>query len=202
MPRGLLIWNILLTLVAGYLLVMQFGSGGKKSGKGSGNDADSLNNSGQFRMAYFEMDSVASNFDLVKEVKAELNKKEEDINRQIEALSKNLQQKYKYYQNQAESGSMTQVQMDAAGADIKKMDDDIKARKLQLDQEYNDLMVRRQGEIKTKIEAFLKDYNKTRNYSYIISYEQGLFYFKDTAYNITADVVKGLNEWYKPAKKN
>lgn len=202
MPRGLLIWNILLTLVAGYLLVMQFGSGGKKSGKGYGNNADSLNNSGQFRMAYFEMDSVASNFDLVKEVKAELNKKEEDINRQIDALSKNLQQKYKYYQNQAESGSMTQVQMDAAGADIKKMDDDIKARKLQLDQEYNDLMVRRQGEIKAKIEAFLKDYNKTKNYSYIISYEQGLFYFKDTAYNITADVVKGLNELHKPAKKN
>lgn len=202
MPRGLLIWNILLTLVAGYLLVMQFGSGGKKSGKGNGNDTDSLKNSGQFRMAYFEMDSVASNFDLVKEVKAELNKKEEDINRQIDALSKNLQQKYKYYQNQAESGSMTQAQMDAAGADIKKMDDDIKARKLQLDQEYNDLMVRRQGEIKTKIEAFLKDYNKTKNYSYIISYEQGLFYFKDTAYNITADVVKGLNELHKPAKKN
>lgn len=202
MPRGLLIWNILLTLVAGYLLVMQFGSGGKKSGKGIGNDSDSLKNSGQFRMAYFEMDSVASNFDLVKEVKAELNKKEEEINRQIDALSKNLQQKYKYYQNQAESGSMTQAQMDAAGAEIKKMDDDIKARKLQLDQEYNDLMVRRQGEIKTKIEAFLKDYNKTKNYSYIISYEQGLFYFKDTAYNITADVVKGLNELYKPAKKN
>jgi outer membrane protein len=61
-------------------------------------------------------------------------------------------------------------------------------------------MVRKQNEIKTKIEAFLKEYNKTMNYSYIISYEQGLFYFKDTAYNITADVVKGLNLQHKPVK--
>ena len=95
---------------------------------------------------------------------------------------------------------MTQAQVDAASAEMKKMDDDMKARKQQLDQEYNDLMVRKQNEIKTKIEAFLKEYNKTMNYSYIISYEQGLFYFKDTAYNITADVVKGLNLQHKPLK--
>ena len=31
----------------------------------------------------------------------------------------------------------------------------------------------------------------------IISYEPGLFYYKDTAYNITEDLVKGLNEKYK-----
>ena len=60
----------------------------------------------------------------------------------------------------------------------------------------------KQNEIKTKIENFLKDYNKTRNYSYIISYEQGLFYYRDTAYNITTDVVKGLNDFYKDPKNN
>ncbi|MEI9908824.1 MAG: OmpH family outer membrane protein [Bacteroidota bacterium] len=54
--------------------------------------------------------------------------------------------------------------------------------------------------LKTKIEEFLKEYNKTKNYSYIIVYEQGLFYYKDTAYNITADVIKGLNEMYKSKK--
>jgi len=38
--------------------------------------------------------------------------------------------------------------------------------------------------VKKAIEDFLAEYNKTRNYSYIVSYEQGLFYFKDTADNI------------------
>ena len=80
------------------------------------------------------------------------------------------------------------------------MDDQIKNRKQQLDQEFNELTMRRQNDIKSKIEDFLKKYNQTKNYSYIVSYEQGLFYLKDTAYNITPDVVKGLNELYKPKK--
>ena len=96
---------------------------------------------------------------------------------------------------------MNQGEVDAASQELKKMDDDIKIRKSQLDQEYSDLMVRRQTEIKNKIEDFLKDYNKTRKYSYIISYEQGLFYFRDSAYNITVDVVKGLNQFYKKKDK-
>ena len=200
MFRGLLIWNVILTLAAGFLLVKQFGPAGNKRGTVNRSGSDSLKSDGQFRMAYFEMDSVAANFDMVKEVKTELTKKEEDINRQMDGMGKNFQQKYLYYQNQAKNGSLSQEQSDAASLELKKMDDDMKARKQQLDQEYNDLMVRRQNEIKTKIEAFLKDYNKTKNFSYIISYEQGLFYFRDTAYNITTDVVKGLNQLYKPVK--
>jgi outer membrane protein len=196
MKNGLLIWNTILSLVAGYLLIMHFSSG-KKSGGNKTSGKENSVNTGQFRMAYFEMDSLAANFDLVKEVKSELTKKEDEINREIENLGKNIQQKYKYYQDQMQAGSMTQAQVDAASEEMKKLDDNMKLRKGQLDQEYNDLMVRRQNDIKTKIEAFLKEYNKTRNYSYIISYEQGLFYLKDTAYNITADVVKGLNQLYK-----
>jgi outer membrane protein len=200
MLRGLLIWNVVLTLAAGFLLVKQFGPAGNKQGTRKNSGSDSLKSDGQFRMAYFEMDSVAANFDMVKEVKTELTKKEEAINREMDGLGKNFQQKYLYYQNQAKNGSLTQEQSDAASFELKKMDDDMKSRKLQLDQEYNDLMVRRQNEIKTRIETFLKDYNKAKNFSYIISYEQGLFYFRDTAYNITADVVKGLNQLYKPVK--
>ncbi|MGQ0738530.1 MAG: OmpH family outer membrane protein [Bacteroidota bacterium] len=199
MKNGMLIWNVLLSLAVAVLLVLHFGSSGKKSGDEI-SGSDTLRGSGQFRMAYFEMDSVAANFDLVKDVKTELAKKEDDINREVDLLTRNFQQKYKYYQDQALAGSLTQAQGDAASAEMKKLEDDIKTRKQQLDQEYNDLMVRKQNEIKTKIEAFLKEYNKAKNYSYIISYEQGLFYFKDTAYNITADVVKGLNQQHKPVK--
>lgn len=116
-------------------------------------------------------------------------------------MTRTFQQRYGELQNKAQGGTMNQGEMDAASAELKKMDDDIKNRKSQLDQEYNDLMVRRQTEIKNKIEEFLREYNKKKNYSYIISYEQGLFYYRDSAYNITADVVKGLNQFYKKDKK-
>lgn len=197
----MLIWNVLLSLVAGFLLFKQFGKGGTGSQKGGTGGKDSTRLEGQFRMAYFEMDSVAANFDLVKQVKTELAKKENEINAEVEKMTRTFQQRYGELQNKAQGGNMNQSEIDAASAELKKMDDDIKVRKNQLDQEYNDMMVRRQNDIKKVIEDYLRDYNKTRNYSYIISYEQGLFYFRDTAYNITADVVKGLNQFYKKGSK-
>lgn len=201
MKNGLLIWNVLLTIVAGYLLVMHFNP--KKNNVATAGiiATDSSVNGKNFRIAYFEMDSVAANFDLVKQVKAELNKKEESINNEMDQLGKEFQEKYKYYQDKAQAGSLTQAQSESASQEIKSLDEKMRNRKQQLDQDYNDLMVRRQNDIKSKIETFLKEYNKSRNFSYIVSYEQGLFYYKDTAYNITADVIKGLNEFYKSGKK-
>ena len=77
----------------------------------------------------------------------------------------------------------------------------MKARQKQLDQDYFDLKTRKETDLKTKIEGFCTEFNKEHNYNYIVSYEQGLFFYKDTAYNITKELVQGLNEKFKPGKK-
>lgn len=202
MKNGLLIWNVILTLVAGYLLINHFSSkkGSSAGVKNGGNDTASVNS--QFRLAYFEMDSVANNFDMVKEVKNELSKKESQITNEIEKLAKNLQQRYAYFQNKKDNGTLTPQEAESASAELNKMDEDIKIRKQQLDQEYFDFKTRRENEVKKNIESFIKEYNKDKRYTYIMSYEPGLFYYKDTALNITTDVIKGLNVSYPPGKKD
>jgi outer membrane protein len=201
MKNGLLIWNVVLTLIAGYLLVAHFSSRKGNASSAKTIAGDSTVPQGSFKMAYFEMDSVEANFSLVKDVKAELSKREDAINAEIDRLAKNIQQKYKYYQDQAQAGTMTQAQQEAAGQELKNMDDQLKARKQTLDQDYSNFAMEQMKDIKSTIEEFLKEYNKTKNFSYIVSYEQGLFYFKDSALNITADVIKGLNTQYKPSGK-
>lgn len=201
MKNGLLVWNVLLTLVAGYLLFTHFSSNkiAATDGKKETGAAATINK--DFRIAYFEMDSVEANFAMVKDVKAELSKKEETMNAEMERLGKNLQEKYNYFQGQAQAGTLTETQSQAASQELKNLDDQMKNRKQLLDQEYSDFVMRRMKDVKTKIEDFLKEYNKEKNYSYIVSYEQGLFYYKDSVYNITADVIKGLNGIYKPGSK-
>ncbi len=200
MKNGLLVWNVLLTIVAGYLLVSHL-TGGKKNAannKGKGDDSTGMNK--EFRIAYFEMDSVEAHFEMVKDVKSEMNKKEDGITIELDRLGKDYQNKLMYYQNKQQE--MNQQQYEAAAMDLKKLEQNISSRKQTLDQEYNELVMRRMKDVKTKIEDFLKEYNKDKKYSYIVSYEQGLFYYRDTVYNITTDVIKGLNDMYKPAKKN
>src|SRR5688500_11083641 len=198
MPKGLLAWNIILSLLVAFLLFKQI-SPGKKTGttrtKIGNSDTSTFN--GQFKMAYFEMDSIASHFSLVKDLKTELDKKEKAMSDEITRKTKEIQEKINYYQNLDQNNKLSPEQSQSANIEIKNMDDALKNRRQQLDQDYNSYVMTKQNEIKSKIEDFLKEYNKSRNFSYIVSYEQGLFYFKDTAYDITSDVIKGLNQKYK-----
>ena len=50
------------------------------------------------------------------------------------------------------------------------------------------------GNLKKKIDDYLAIYNKDKGFAYIFSNDPGLMYYKDNAYDITADVIKGLNE--------
>ena len=203
MKNGLLIWNVILSLGLGFLLIMQFGSKkGKTSGvKKSGADSSVATNQ-QFRMAYFEMDSVATKFYLAKDFQTEVVTREDVINTEMTNRAKAIQQKINYYQNEAQAGKLSQEQSENASREIKGMDEEMKNRKQQLDQDYNNYVMTRQNEIKAKIKSFITDYNKTKGFTYIVSDDPGLFYYQDTAYNITAEVIKGLNEKYKPVKKN
>jgi outer membrane protein len=152
-------------------------------------------------MAYFEMDSVAANFEMVKELKAEMSKREDAIKSELDRLGKGMQQKLSFYQQQASSGALTQAQSDAASREMQSLDDNLKSRQQALESEYSDYVLRRQNDIKSRIEQFLKEFNKNSTYSYIISYEPGLFYYKDTAHNITRELIDGLNRQYKATPK-
>lgn len=196
MKKGMIIWNVVLTILSVYFLY-QFLSGGAVKTLARAKAAPA----GPFKMAYFEMDSVEANFELVKELKAELMKKEQGIEQEMKKMADNMQNRYNYYQQQANTGLMNQAQNDAAGRELRNLEEQMKNRKQALDAEYGDFVMRRQNEIKAKIEEYLREYNSSSTFTYIVSYEPGLFYYKDTAFNITAELVKGLNEKYKPAAK-
>ena len=97
MKNGLLIWNVLLTLGLGYLVIAQFTGKKKTTTEHNSVKGDTTNHNSNFRIAYFEMDSVEANFELVKDVKAELSRKENAINNELEGLSKKFQQRYMDY---------------------------------------------------------------------------------------------------------
>jgi outer membrane protein len=197
MKNGLLALNGLLLIAVGVLFYLHFTE--KRSFVTSNNKSPQKTlPDTPFRIAYFEIDSVSEHFALVKDVRAELDRRQDSMNNELERLDKSYRDKMSEYQNKA--ASMSQVQSESATQDLLRMQDFIKNRKQELDQKYNDLVTRKMNSVKAKIEEFLKEYNKDNRYNYIISYEPGLFYYKDPAFNITDDVVKGLNEMYKSKK--
>ena len=67
----------------------------------------------------------------------------------------------------------------------------------QLSQEMQEESFKRLQEVKKKIEIFLGKYNSNKTFSYIFSSNSDLMYYKDTAYDITSDIIKGLNGEHK-----
>ena len=58
-------------------------------------------------------------------------------------------------------------------------------------------------DIQKKLKEFLADYNKDKKYMYIFTTGTGLDYmvYKDSALNITSDVIKGMNIKLKAGSK-
>lgn len=199
MKNGLLIWNVLLTLVSGFLLFSHF-SGGKSGAKknGSKNGGDTASASLSFRMAYFELDSVEANYKYVQDVKSEIARKEENFNNEM----KRLDQVYKNkYDELVKNGFSSQADQDNAQATLNQLAEKLKAQKQGLETDLQNFVVKSNLEVKKEIEKFIKNYNTPQKYTYILSYEPGFLYYMDTTLNITKDVIKGLNNTYKPGVK-
>jgi len=74
------------------------------------------------------------------------------------------------------------------------------SKEQQLAAEMQEESYKRLQEVKKKIETYLAEYNKNKQFAYILSSNPDLMYYKDTAYDITADIIKGLNSEYQPKK--
>ena len=201
MNKGLLTLNIILLVCVGVLFFLFFS---KKDNTASvtptraNPEADSAAQRQQTPVAYFDMDSIEANFILWKQVQAEVVKREAGINDTINQMKLGFQS---YYQKlQAQSANLSPRQRDSLGNELAQMDMQIKNRSAELTQNYQTYYMNKQTEIVTKIKNYCKEFNKDKKYAFIIAREPGLFYYTDTAYNVTSELLKGLNAFYSKKK--
>ena len=63
--------------------------------------------------------------------------------------------------------------------------------------EMQDATFKKMQDVNKRIEDFLKQFNADKGYSYILAYQPGTIYYKDPRFDITNEVITGLNELYK-----
>lgn len=195
MNKGLLILNIVLLISVAILFFLFFNKKSDPAIIPVRMDHDTASQWQHTPVAYFDMDSIEANFVLWKQVQAEVVKREAGINDTINQMKMSFQN---YYQKlQAQSANLSPRQKDSLGNELGQMDAQIKNRTAELNQNYQAYFMSKQQEIVTKIKNYCKEFNKDKKYSYIIAREPGLFYYTDTAYNVTSELLKGLNAFYK-----
>ena len=198
MKNILLIINIVLICLVGYLYYMHFIDSKKTTVSNIQNrNATGLNSGG--KVAYIDLDSLQSNYTYYKKIKTEFERKQDAANNEITGMQKKYQTRA--MQLQQKSATMNQQEQEAAMQEINKMQQDLQTRKQSIDNDLYNYNSKMKEDILTRIQNYLKDYNKDGKYSYIFSYEPGFMFYKDSTLNITPDVIAGLNNLYTENKK-
>jgi len=152
-------------------------------------------------IAYVDLDSIQEKYEYYKEKMTEFEKKKENADRDLNSAFQKIENERVTFVQRG--NSITQVEAEAFQRDYTRKMQNLENQKRTVESQIQEDGIRTMDELRKRINDFLVEYNKQKNYSYIFSYSSGLnvLFYKDTAYNITNEVVAGLNETYKKSSK-
>lgn len=155
------------------------------------------------KIAYVEIDSLLAQYNFCIDLNEAMVKKSENVrltlNQKANALKKEQQEFQKKYENNA---FLSQERAQQEYNRLAKMEQDLQALNEKLQSGLIEENTKNSLQFRDSINAFLKEYNKTHGYSLIFSNTgfDNLLY-ADSAFNITKEIVDGLNARYSPVKK-
>jgi outer membrane protein len=147
------------------------------------------------RIAYVNTDSFESKYILLKTKKQEFNTRQEQMEGELQRSYLQMQNDANEMQKKAEANSLTQAEIESAQKRLMQMKQSLETRR----QSLTDQLVKQQEEInkelKTRLDAYLEEYNKTHHYDYIISFAGAgsPVLYANKQLDITQDVVDGMN---------
>ena len=149
------------------------------------------------KVAYVDLDSLQEKYILYKEKMQEFETKKESADRDLNGAFQKIENERMAFAKRGES--ITQAEFDNFQRSYQMKMQNLEEQKRVLENNIAADGAKTMEDLKSKINSFLVDYNKKHGYSYIFSYSSALnvLFYKDTAYDITNDVVAGLNEVYK-----
>lgn len=183
-----------IALVLGLVLLVLHFTDKKDNNVANAKNGDATN----FVIAHFDIDSLQQHYEYYKVSLEEMKEKETVAANELQSLRDNFQRRLKQLQDKERT--MTYAEVEAAQRELAEKENNYKRREQQLMEKLQAEQVEVMKELRTQIESYLAEYNKDKKFAYIISYEPSyIVYYKDNAYDITNDLIQGLNTKY-PAK--
>ncbi|NCE71775.1 OmpH family outer membrane protein [Odoribacter sp. Z80] len=193
--------SVMLSVLAGIVIAALSLAGctsGKANGEVGSGEAVKTNGTGT-KIVYINTDTLMSNYLLAIELNEAFWKKQEERRTELNIKAKSLDQETNEFQRKLQNnGFLSEARaVDARDQLLIKQEN---LRRLQ--QDMMDKTAREQNELNKqlydKLTSFLKEYNKEKGFDIVLSTQVGstVLYAVD-GFDITNDVVKGLNEEYK-----
>jgi outer membrane protein len=145
------------------------------------------------KVAYVDLDTIEEKFAYFKAKQNDFDRKREEADQNLNAQANEMERRR---MAMAQKGAaLTQSDVEAFQKEYTAKMQDLQRQHDQKQQEFATEQQKIMDDIQTKIRSFLEDYNKTKKYSFIFTTGKGALnlFYEDTTYNITNEVLEGLN---------
>ena len=177
---------------------MWLGACGAKNEEEVANENNSTEQTGDLKIAYVELDTLMSQYQLYKDYSEVLTRKGNNIQKTLAQKQRALENHAASVQKKYESnGFTTRDEVERAQASIQKEQNELAELADRLQNEFAMEQARINDEARDSIQSFLKRYNKTKKYDYVMVKAGDNLLIANPKFNITDDIVKGLNKRYK-----
>lgn len=153
------------------------------------------------KIAYVEVDSIMSQYKFCKDYSLILQRKGQNIKSTLAAKQQQLQAAAANFQQKMQQNAYTREQAEAINANLQKQNADLQMLDQRLTNEFQNETEKYNNALRDSIQHYLKIYNQDKHYSLILSKAGDNLLYADKAFDITNEVVAGLNKVYKPSAK-
>ena len=153
------------------------------------------------RIAYVELDSLMSQYELYKDYEVVLTQKGTEIQNTLAQKQRKLESNATAMQRKYESnGFQTRDELERAQQSLQQQELELQQLAAELNNEFNEEQARINQEARDSIQNFLKIYNETKKFDYVMIKAGDNLLISNPRYNITKDIVNGLNKRYNSKK--
>lgn len=155
------------------------------------------------KIVYINSDVLNEKYDFVKDLVASAQAKQQRMESVYQRKGQEFQQKYADFQQKASSGLLSENQTKSAQEELAKGKEELDNMEAQLQELQNEFQ-KSNDEVRKTVVDYVKEYNKTGQYNYILTYTDGpggVVLLANDSLDITNDIIEGLNAQYHTKKK-
>ncbi len=211
MKKAPVIINVVLFIAVAVLYYLHFTT--CTSSCGAGGESDSLalvrpvvlspKEIKESKIVYINSDVLNEKYNFVKDLTSAAQTKQQRLQNTYETKAQKFQQDYTELQEKASQGLLSENQANTAQADLIKRKEELDKMESQLQGMMEEIQ-KSNEEVRKNVVDYIKEYNKTGQYHYVLTYTNnpgGFLILANDSLDITNEIVDGLNAQYKAKKE-
>lgn len=157
---------------------------------------------GDLKIAYVEVDSLMTQYEFCKEFSLVLQKKSNNARNTLTQKGQQLQNAAANFQQKLNNNAFTsREQAESQQAAIQRQQQSLQELQARLENELANETAKYNEALRDSLMHFLDAYNKDKKFDLILTKQGDNILYAAKRFDITKDVINGLNKRYKPTKQ-